>query len=124
MKICGSVRSIIRKMERQNWSWISDYHRKRKKNNIQGKIKVSLQDIYSDENHVLLDETENLNNPVIQKNLPVEGSVNNEIQFRYELEESVHAWSNEDPYLYELLIEVQNEKRRDSRSGSISDWIP
>lgn len=69
-----------------------------------------MQDIYSDENHVLLDETENLNNPVIQKNLPVEGSVNNEIQFRYELEESVHAWSNEDPYLYELLIEVQNEK--------------
>ncbi len=97
---------------------------KKKENNIQGKIKVSLQDIYSDENHVLLDETENLNNPVIQKNLPVEGSVNNEIQFRYELEESVHAWSNEDPYLYELLIEVQNEKRRDSRSGSISDWIP
>jgi len=83
---------------------------KKKENNIQGKIKVSLQDIYSDENHVLLDETENLNNPVIQKNLPVEGSVNNEIQFRYELEESVHAWSNEDPYLYELLIEVQNEK--------------
>ena len=31
LKICGSVRSIIRKMERQNWSWISDYHRKRKK---------------------------------------------------------------------------------------------
>ena len=83
---------------------------KKKENNIQGKIKVSLKDIYSDENHVLLDETENLNNPVIQKNLPVEGSVNNEIQFRYELEESVHAWSNEDPYLYELLIEVQNEK--------------
>lgn len=83
---------------------------KKKENNIQGKIKVSLQDIYSDENHVLLDETENLNNPVIQKNLPVEGSGNNEIQFRYELEESVHAWSNEDPYLYELLIEVQNEK--------------
>ena len=83
---------------------------KKKENNIQGKIKVSLRDIYSDENHVLLDETENLNNPVIQKNLPVEGSVNNEIQFRYELEESVHAWSNEDPYLYELLIEVQNEK--------------
>ncbi len=83
---------------------------KKKENNIQGKIKVSLKDIYSDENHVLLDETENLNNPVIQKNLPVEGSVNNEIRFRYELEESVHAWSNEDPYLYELLIEVQNEK--------------
>lgn len=83
---------------------------KKKENNIQGKIKVSLRDIHSDENHVLLDETENLNNPVIQKNLPVEGSVNNEIQFRYELEESVHAWSNEDPYLYELLIEVQNEK--------------
>ena len=83
---------------------------KKKENNIQGKIKVSLKDIYSDENHVLLDETENLNNPVIQKNLPVEGSVNNEIQFCYELEESVHAWSNEDPYLYELLIEVQNEK--------------
>ena len=83
---------------------------KKKENNIQGKIKVSLKDIYSGENHVLLDETENLNNPVIQKNLPVEGSVNNEIQFRYELEESVHAWSNEDPYLYELLIEVQNEK--------------
>lgn len=83
---------------------------KKKENNIQGKIKVSLRDIYSDENHVLLDETENLNNPVIQKNLPVEGSVNNEIQFSYELEESVHAWSNEDPYLYELLIEVQNEK--------------
>ena len=83
---------------------------KKKENNIQGKIKVSLKDIYSDENHVLLDETENLNTPVIHKNLPVEGSVNNEIQFRYELEESVHAWSNEDPYLYELLIEVQNEK--------------
>lgn len=62
---------------------------KKKENNIQGKIKVSLQDIYSDENHVLHVETENLNNPVIQKNLPVEGSVNNEIQFRYELEESV-----------------------------------
>ena len=83
---------------------------KKKENNIQGKIKVSLKDIYSDENHILLDETENLNNPVIQKNLPVEGSVNNEIRFRYELEKSVHAWSNEDPYLYELLIEVQNEK--------------
>ena len=83
---------------------------KKKENNIQGKIKVSLRDIHSYENLVLLDETENLNNPVIQKNLPVEGSVNNEIQFRYELEESVHAWSNEDPYLYELLIEVQNEK--------------
>ena len=33
---------------------------KKKENNIQGKIKVSLRDIYSDENHVLLDETGHL----------------------------------------------------------------
>ena len=83
---------------------------KKKENNIQGKIKVSLKDLHSDEDTVLLDETENLSNPEIQKNLPVEGSVNNEIKFRYELKDPVHAWSNEDPYLYELLIEVQNEK--------------
>ena len=83
---------------------------KKKENNIQGKIKVSLKDSCGEENTTLLDETENLNSPVIQKNLPVEGSVNNELHFRYELKESVHAWRNEDPYLYELLIEVQNEK--------------
>ena len=83
---------------------------KKKENNIQGKIKVSLKDTCDEENTTLLDETENLNSPVIQKNLPVEGSVNNELHFRYELKESVHAWRNEDPYLYELLIEVQNEK--------------
>ena len=83
---------------------------KKKENNIQGKIKISLKDIRSEDHTVLLDETENLNSPAIQKNLPVEGSVNNEIRFRYEWEEPVHAWSNEDPYLYELLLEVQNEK--------------
>ncbi len=83
---------------------------KKKENNIQGKIKVSLKDTCDEENTTLLDETENLNSPVIQKNLPVEGSVNNELHFRYELKEPIHAWRNEDPYLYELLIEVQNEK--------------
>ena len=83
---------------------------KKKEKNIRGKIKVSLKDDSDEKKTVLLDETENLDNPAIQTNLPVEGSVNNVLHFRYELKEPVHAWSNADPYLYELLIEVQNEK--------------
>ena len=83
---------------------------KKKEKNIRGKIKVSLKDDSAEKKTVLLDETENLDNPAIQTNLPVEGSVNNVLHFRYELKEPVHAWSNADPYLYELLIEVQNEK--------------
>lgn len=83
---------------------------KKKENNIQGKIKVSLKDDNGEKKTVVLDETEDLNNPAIQTNLPVEGSVNNAIHFRYELKEPVQAWSNDDPYLYELLIEIQNEK--------------
>lgn len=51
-----------------------------------------------------------MDDPAIQTNLPVEGSVNNVLHFRYELKKTVNAWSNTDPYLYELLIEVQNEK--------------
>lgn len=83
---------------------------KKKEKNIRGKIKVSLKDDSAEKKTVLLDETENLDDPAIQTNLPVEGSVNNVLHFRYELKEPVHAWSNADPYLYELLIEVQNEK--------------
>lgn len=83
---------------------------KKKEKNIQGKIKVSLKDNAAETKTVLLDETENLDDPAIQTNLPVEGSVNNVLHFRYELKKTVNAWSNADPYLYELLIEVQNEK--------------
>lgn len=83
---------------------------KKKEKNIRGKIKVSLKDNAAETKTVLLDETENLNDPAIQTNLPVEGSVNNVLHFRYELKKTVNAWSNTDPYLYELLIEVQNEK--------------
>lgn len=83
---------------------------KKKEKNIRGKIKVSLKDDSDEKKTVLLDETENLDDPAIQTNLPVEGSVNNVLHFRYELKKPVHAWSNADPYLYELLIEVQNEK--------------
>ena len=83
---------------------------KKKEKNIRGKIKVLLKDDSDEKKTVLLDETENLDDPAIQTNLPVEGSVNNVLHFRYELKKPVHAWSNADPYLYELLIEVQNEK--------------
>lgn len=83
---------------------------KKKEKNIQGKIKVSLKDNAAETKTVLLDETGNLDDPAIQTNLPVEGSVNNVLHFRYELKKTVNAWSNTDPYLYELLIEVQNEK--------------
>lgn len=83
---------------------------KKKEKNIRGKIKVSLKDNAAETKTVLLDETENLDDPAIQTNLPVEGSVNNVLHFRYELKKTVNAWSNTDPYLYELLIEVQNEK--------------
>lgn len=83
---------------------------KKKEKNIQGKIKVSLKDNAAETKTVLLDETENLDDPAIQTNLPVEGSVNNVLHFRYELKKTVNEWSNTDPYLYELLIEVQNEK--------------
>lgn len=83
---------------------------KKKEKNIRGKIKVSLKDNTAETKTVLLDETENLDDPAIQTNLPVEGSVNNILHFRYELKKTVNAWSNTDPYLYELLIEVQNEK--------------
>lgn len=83
---------------------------KKKEKNIRGKIKVSLKDNEAETKTVLLDETENLDDPAIQTNLPVEGSVNNVLHFRYELKKTVNAWSNTDPYLYELLIEVQNEK--------------
>lgn len=83
---------------------------KKKEKNIRGKIKVSLKDNVAETKTVLLDETENLDDPAIQTNLPVEGSVNNVLHFRYELKKTVNAWSNTDPYLYELLIEVQNEK--------------
>lgn len=83
---------------------------KKKEKNIQEKIKVSLKDNAAETKTVLLDETENLDDPAIQTNLPVEGSVNNVLHFRYELKKTVNAWSNTDPYLYELLIEVQNEK--------------
>lgn len=83
---------------------------KKKEKNIRGKIKVSLKDNAVETKTVLLDETENLDDPAIQTNLPVEGSVNNVLHFRYELKKTVNAWSNTDPYLYELLIEVQNEK--------------
>ena len=83
---------------------------KKKEKNIRGKIKVSLKDDSDEKKTVLLDETENLDDPAIQTNLPVEGSVNNVLHFRYELKKPAHAWSNADPYLYELLIEVQNEK--------------
>lgn len=83
---------------------------KKKEKNIQGKTKVSLKDNAAETKTVLLDETENLDDPAIQTNLPVEGSVNNVLHFRYELKKTVNAWSNTDPYLYELLIEVQNEK--------------
>ena len=83
---------------------------KKKENNIQGKIKISLTDPSTETDRILLDETEDLNCPAIQKNLPVADAANNEIKFRYALDRKVHAWSNEDPYLYELLIEVQNEK--------------
>lgn len=83
---------------------------KKKEKNIRGKIKVSLKDNAAETKTVLLDETENLDDPAIQTNFPVEGSVNNVLHFRYELKKTVNAWSNTDPYLYELLIEVQNEK--------------
>lgn len=83
---------------------------KKKEKNIRGKIKVSMKDNAAETKTVLLDETENLDDPAIQTNLPVEGSVNNVLHFRYELKKTVNAWSNTDPYLYELLIEVQNEK--------------
>ena len=83
---------------------------KKKEKNIRGKIKVSLKDNAAETKTVLLDETENLDDPAIQTNLPVEGSLNNVLHFRYELKKTVNAWSNTDPYLYELLIEVQNEK--------------
>ena len=83
---------------------------KKKEKNIRGKIKVLLKDDSDEKKTVLLDETENLDDPAIQTNLPVEGSVNNVLHFRYELKKTVNAWSNADPYLYELLIEVQNEK--------------
>lgn len=83
---------------------------KKKEKNIRGKIKVSLKDNAAETKTVLLDETENLDDPAIQTNLPVEGSMNNVLHFRYELKKTVNAWSNTDPYLYELLIEVQNEK--------------
>ena len=83
---------------------------KKKEKNIRGKIKGSLKDNAAETKTVLLDETENLDDPAIQTNLPVEGSVNNVLHFRYELKKTVNAWSNTDPYLYELLIEVQNEK--------------
>lgn len=83
---------------------------KKKEKNIRGKIKVSMKDNAAETKTVLLDETENLDDPAIQTNLPVEGSVNNVLHFRYELKKAVNAWSNTDPYLYELLIEVQNEK--------------
>lgn len=83
---------------------------KKKEKNIRGKIKVSLKDNAAETKTVLLDETENLDDPAIQTNLPVEGSVNNVLHFLYELKKTVNAWSNTDPYLYELLIEVQNEK--------------
>lgn len=83
---------------------------KKKEKNIRGKIKVSLKDNAAETKTVLLDETENLDDPAIQTNLPVEGSVNNVLHFRYELKKTVNAWSNTDPYLYEFLIEVQNEK--------------
>ena len=83
---------------------------KKKEKNIRRKIKVSLKDNAAETKTVLLDETENLDDPAIQTNLPVEGSVNNVLHFRYELKKTVNAWSNTDPYLYELLIEVQNEK--------------
>lgn len=83
---------------------------KKKEKNIRGKIKVSLKDNAAETKTVLLDETENLDDPAIQTNLPVEGSVNNVLHFWYELKKTVNAWSNTDPYLYELLIEVQNEK--------------
>lgn len=83
---------------------------KKKEKNIRGKIKVSLKDNAAETKTVLLDETENLDDPAIQTNLPVEGSVNNVLHFRYELKKTVNAWSNTDLYLYELLIEVQNEK--------------
>ena len=83
---------------------------KKKEKNLRGKIKVSLKDNAAETKTVLLDETENLDDPAIQTNLPVEGSVNNVLHFRYELKKTVNAWSNTDPYLYELLIEVQNEK--------------
>lgn len=83
---------------------------KKKEKNIREKIKVSLKDNAAETKTVLLDETENLDDPAIQTNLPVEGSVNNVLHFRYELKKTVNAWSNTDPYLYELLIEVQNEK--------------
>lgn len=83
---------------------------KKKEKNIRGKIKVSLKDNAAETKTVLLDETENLDDPAIQTNLPVEGSVNNVLHFRYELKKTINAWSNTDPYLYELLIEVQNEK--------------
>ena len=83
---------------------------KKKEKNIRGKIKVSLKDNAAETKTVLLDETENLDDPAIQTNLPVEGSVNNVLHFRYELKKTVNAWSNTDPYFYELLIEVQNEK--------------
>lgn len=83
---------------------------KKKEKNIRGKIKVSLKDNAAETKTVLLDETENLDDPAIQTKLPVEGSVNNVLHFRYELKKTVNAWSNTDPYLYELLIEVQNEK--------------
>lgn len=83
---------------------------KKKEKNIRGKIKVSLKDNAAETKTVLLDETETLDDPAIQTNLPVEGSVNNVLHFRYELKKTVNAWSNTDPYLYELLIEVQNEK--------------
>ena len=80
------------------------------KEKISGENKVSLKDNAAETKTVLLDETENLDDPAIQTNLPVEGSVNNVLHFRYELKKTVNAWSNTDPYLYELLIEVQNEK--------------
>lgn len=87
---------------------------KKKDNNIQGNIKVSLRDAHMENSDnqegLLLEETESLNCPKIQKNLPVADSENNDVRLRYELKEPVHAWSNEDPYLYELLIEIQNEK--------------
>ena len=83
---------------------------KKKENNIQGKIKISLNDPNEETDGILLDETEDLNCPAIQTNLPVADASNNDIKLRYVLDKKVHAWSNEDPYLYELLIEIQNEK--------------
>ena len=87
---------------------------KKKDKNIRGNIKVSLRDTHKengdDQKRLLLEQIENLDCPEIQKNLPVADAGNNDVRLRYELKDPVHAWSNDAPYLYELLIEVQNEK--------------